>query len=70
MMPLLGNVAENKKNSYGFTKIHLGVHPEKHSGATCARELRIDLALIPLLGNVAENKNFPTVSPRSIYEFI
>ena len=22
-----------------------------------------------LLGNVAENKNFPTVSPRSIYEF-
>ena len=23
-----------------------------------------------VLGNIAENKNFPTVSPRSIYEFI
>ena len=38
--------------------------------STHARELRIDLALIPLLVNVAENKKFPTVSPRSIYEFI
>ena len=28
------------------------------------------LVLQEMLGNVAENKKFPTVSPRSIYEFI
>ena len=39
--------------------------------AASSRAERSSKTLSPfLLGNVAENKNFPTVSPRSIYEFI
>ena len=45
----------------------------KHSKgrlALAALVIVLSGAMQVMLGNVAENKNFPTVSPRSIYEFI
>ena len=61
--------AENR--TYGVPKF-AGTEVNRHSGKLkgLSGYLQNHHDMMVVLGNVAENKKFPTVSPRSIYEFI
>ena len=66
------NVPQQWHHELGLCVVLLAPAVQTSAGETACSCLQWPavLPMRPLLGNVAENKKFPTVSPRSIYEFI